>query len=116
MILKDKYNPAIAILLLVLLINPMLVKLVHRHDIAHKDRAKHTLAGLNKISDHHNNCEICSFDFVNIVINGTLNKSGPLTGFYIFLAFLKEKSPSQTVVFALLRAPPVISEQYFTVQ
>jgi len=106
MFLKRKYNPVIALLLLVLLLTPMLVQSLHRHSHGHPECGSNLPAGLNHAHAHKVHCEICSFEYVTAlmeepdvkeVFRPELNEN--MTG-------LPVSTPSLNIIYSPLRAPP----------
>ena len=64
---RRKFKTFVALLLLLLLINPMLVKSLHSHQDDHRHCSKNPAEGINPVHPHHENCEICSFEYVNVL-------------------------------------------------
>jgi hypothetical protein len=104
---QGKHKTFIALLLILLLINPMLVKSLHRHQDDHR-HCNHELAeGLNSAHHHHyESCEICSFEYFNLLFENPRNIQVNLSDIRVLWMLSKESARTSPLFFASLRAPP----------
>jgi hypothetical protein len=104
---RGKNKSFIALLLLLLLINPMLVKSLHRHQDNYRHCGKDLAMGINPEHLHHENCDICSFEYVNVLFIEPNDLEVHLSE--IRNIFLPDSGSghSASLLFASPRAPPV---------
>jgi hypothetical protein len=108
MIALGRYKSFIALIILLLQLNPMLVKSLHLHSPDHPECGKNLPSGLNHAHTHKANCEICTFEYVTAiteepyvedVFRPELNENTTALPFSI---------PSLNIIFSPLRAPPAV--------
>jgi hypothetical protein len=106
--MSPRFKPAFSILLILLLLNPMLVRSLHRHSDRFASCRTENAPGINASCKHQGHCEICSYDYVIAFIE-EFNDNG------VFRAVIGESyciailsAPSSNAYFSPLRAPPTI--------
>lgn len=106
--MSPRFKPAFSILLILLLLNPMLVRSLHRHSNRLSACGTENAPGVNPLCKHQGHCEICSYDYVIAFIE-EVNDNG------VFRAVIGESqcaatvsAPSSKTYFSPLRAPPTI--------
>lgn len=107
MTVQGNYKTFIALLLLLLLINPMLVKSLHRHHADHRHCSKGLAEGINSLHhQHHENCEICSFEYVNVLLIDPDDPEVHLSEIRDLFLPDSGSGHSASLLFASPRAPP----------
>ncbi len=104
---RRKFKTFIALLLLLLLINPMLVKSLHSHKDDHRHCGKDLAEGINPLHAHHSNCEICGFEYVNVLLEKSPDLRVHSPKIIDILLPAVEHGHSASLLFASPRAPPV---------
>ncbi len=107
MFAREKYKIVIALFLVLLLMNPLLVKSLHCHQDDQRHCNNFPAEGINPVHPHHENCEICGFEYVNVLPEESTFiqvHSQEITDILIPSA---EPCHSASLLFASPRAPPV---------
>ncbi|MBK9355892.1 MAG: hypothetical protein IPN08_00620 [Bacteroidales bacterium] len=104
--MSPRFKPAFSILLILLLLNPMLVRSLHRHNDRFAACGTENAPGINSSCNHHEHCEICSFDFVIAFIEEVDANGVFRTVIGNSYSAATWSTPSPNAYFSPLRAPP----------
>jgi hypothetical protein len=99
---------AIAYILLLILAFPYAVKVFHHHPA--DCLSAHLPYGLNseKSYEHHGNCDICSFEYINVLLNEPLKLQYFKVKIRDLFLLPSPTGHSLSACFAFLRAPPLL--------
>lgn len=95
-------------MILLLLLNPMLVKSLHRHSPDHKGCGENLPSGLNHMHTHKLHCEICTFEYVTAIIEEPYVEDVFRPELNGNMTALPVSIPSLNIIFSPLRAPPAL--------
>jgi len=102
-----KYRTPVALFLVLILLNPLMVKSFHHHENEHNDCCHNTPpSGLNPSVGHHHLCKICSFEYVNVLLEEIPEQSKPASHFCPCPTQPTNSKSTSPLPYALLRAPP----------
>jgi len=106
MIALRRFKSFIALMILLLLLNPMLAKSLHRHSPDHPGCGKYLPSGLNHAHTHKEHCEICTFEYVTAIIEEPNVDDVFRPELSENMTALLFSVPSLNIIFSPLRAPP----------
>ena len=106
--MSPRFKPAFSILLILLLLNPMLVRSLHRHSNRLAACGTENAPGINASCKHQGHCEICSYDYVIAFIEEFIDNGVFRTVIGKSQCSASVSAPSAKIYFSPLRAPPTI--------